>query len=724
MLCSWYVACFNAHCVIYVAVPDVPDQQIFHIKKREIAMRNIYFATLLFFIIIVPAAWAVETEQDIFTVKGPEVSQNLTFQEIEDGKLLVSVTDQDEKPVMGLTQKDFSILKGQRTAKVVSVEPLATSEDVGLNIVLVVDNSVSMRQRKAVKPLLDALEAFYQIVRPIDNISIVVYDDNKPIQINGKQLHAKILQTKNVDGLRAMVKKQMTKELTGGTYLYDAMAAGLDIVRKFPEKSNKFMVVFTDGEDINSGVKDDAVLKSAKGIPNFSAYSVDYMPTKSLDPFLQTFAKNNNGHIWKASSAEELVPIFKQFSSTLLHRYVVSYRFLNAPVGQIAFDPGEVTIEEVSTIDSAPLLNYLFFETAQSEISDRYVLLKGQSDTEAFSETALTSVMEKHSHLLNIIGHRMRKYTDATITLVGCNSNKGEEKERKDLSRSRAESVRAYLKYVWGIPADRMAMETRNLPDAPSTSRIVEGQAENQRVEIRSDHIALLDTVKSEYVEKVCDVKNLKFMPNVTAEAGIQDWKMTLKCGDSIIGAFKGIGEMAPVYDLPLEKNHLEKMAESGLITASLHVTDKEAKELILADAGRLPVKFIKRKEQLAQKQGYKVREKYALILFDYDSAAIKSRNKMIVDRIISRMKNVPKASVDIVGHTDNIGKEDYNIKLSEKRAEAVKEQFVQIPGAASNAEVMTMSGDGPHNPLYDNEVPEGRALNRTVTIALEYEKK
>jgi outer membrane protein OmpA-like peptidoglycan-associated protein/Mg-chelatase subunit ChlD len=687
-------------------------------------MRNLYFAILLFLLGMVPAAWAAEAEQEIFTVKGPEAGQRLTFQEIEKGKLLVSVTDQDEKPVMGLTQKDFSILKGHRTAKVISVEPLATSEDVGLNIVLVVDNSESMRQRQAVKPLLEALEAFYQIVRPIDNISIVVYDDYKPIQINGKKLHAEIIQTKNVDELRALVKKQMTKELTGGTYLYDAMAVGLDIVHKFPEKSNKFMVVFTDGEDINSGIKDEAVLEASKGIANFSAYTVDYMPTKNLDPFLQTFAKKNNGHIWKASSAEELVPIFKQFSSTLLHRYVVSYRFLNAPVGQITFDPGEITIEEVSTIDSAPLLNYCFFETTQSEISDRYTQLKGQSATEAFSESALTSVMEKHSHLLNIIGYRMRKYPDATITLVGCNSNKGPEKARKELSRGRAESVRAYLRYIWGISADRMAIETRNLPEAPSTSRIIEGQAENQRVEIRSEHLALLDTVKSEYVEKVSDVQNLKFMPQVTAEAGIQDWEMTLKCGDAIICALKGTGDMAPSYELPLEKIHMDKMAESGLVTASLKVTDKESKEVIMDDAGRLPVKFIKRKERLAQKQGYKVREKYALILFDYDSAAIKSRNKMIVDRIISRMKNVPKASVDIVGHTDNIGKENYNIKLSEKRAEAVKEQFAQIPDSSFNAEVMTMSGDGPHNPLYDNKVPEGRALNRTVTIALEYEKK
>ncbi len=667
--------------------------------------------------------WAADAEPELFSVKGPANTRNLSFQEVEDGKMLVSVTDQEEKPIMGLTVEDFSILKGTRKAKIVSVEPLETSKDVGLNIVLVVDNSVSMRDRKAVQPLLEALESVYKIIRPIDNLSIIVYDDDKPMEINGQKLHAKVLQSKNVDEVRAMVKKQMTKDLTGGTYLNDAMMVGLDRIRKFPEKSNKFMVVFTDGEDINSSVKDDDVIEAARNIPNFGAYSVDYMPTKNLDKFLASFAKGNNGHIWKANSAAELTPIFAQFSSTLLHRYVVSYRFLNAPVGSIAFEPQQLTIEEISTIDSAPLLNYLFFETGQSELSERYVQIKNQADTETFSEKMLSSVMEKHRQLLNIIGHRMRKYPDAVITLVGCNSNTGEEKGRKDLSRSRAESVRAYLRYVWGIPAERIAIEDRNLPEAPSTNRIPEGQAENQRVEIHSDHADMLDTVKSEYVEKVAEIEQITIVPTVTAEAGVQDWKITVRAGDDIIGAFKGEGEMAPNYVLPLEKRYLDKMAASGLITASLQVTDKETKQLVLDDAGQLPVKFIQRKERMAQKQGYKVREKYALILFDYDSDAIKARNKIIVDRIIARMKDVPQANIDIVGHTDNIGKEEYNINLSERRAQAVKAQFDEIKDLAF-AGNLTLTGDGPYNPLYDNTAPEGRALNRTVTIALEYEKQ
>ncbi len=684
-------------------------------------MRKHILMTMLLFTAFIHLAWADQPEA--FSVQGPANTQQLTYQEIEDGKMLISVTDKDEKPIMGLTLKDFSILRGLRTAKIVNVEPLATSKDVGLNIVLVVDNSLSMRDRKAVQPLLEALEAFYQIVRPIDNISIVVYDDRKTITINNQELHAKILTSRDVNALRALVTEQMTEGLTSGTYLNDAIMVGLDVLGKYPEKSNKFMVAFTDGEDINSGIKDHVVLEAAKNIPNLGAYTVDYMPTTTLDPFLQTFAKQNNGHIWKASSAAELAPIFKKFSSTLLHRYIVSYRFLNAPTGEIALEPGEITIEEISTIDSAPLLNYIYFETGQSEIPSRYIQLNSQSDTEAFTEKALTSVMEKYRNLLNIIGHRLRKYPDAAITIVGCNSNTGEEYGRKDLARRRAESVRAYLRYVWGIAPDRLNIEDRNLPEAPSSNRLPEGQAENQRVEIRSDNVAILDTVKSEYAEKISAAQAIKVVPKIAAEAGIQDWEITLTCGDEVIGAFKGVGDPEPAYVCPLDKSYFDKIVTTGSIKASLQVRDKESKELVLDEAARLPVKFIKRQEQLAQKQGYRVREKYALILFDYDSSAIKSRNKIIVDRIIARMKDVPQAAMDIVGHTDNIGKEDYNIKLSERRAGAVREQFSQEQAAPQNG-TMAVSGDGPNNPLYNNETPEGRALNRTVTIALEYQQQ
>jgi outer membrane protein OmpA-like peptidoglycan-associated protein/Mg-chelatase subunit ChlD len=682
-------------------------------------MKKRYLSIVVLCTLVFQTAWGATPEE--LSVKGPESARLLTFQHIEGDKLLVSVTDAAEKPIVGLTPKDFTISKGIKTAKIVNVEPLVTNKEVGLHIVMVVDNSQSMENRRAVKPLLEALDAFYETLRPIDTVCAVVFDDKNTIQVAGKDLHAKVLKTNNVDELRVFLETQMTKGMTGETFLYDAMMVGLDQARGWPDKSNKFMVVFSDGEDLNSTIKKKQLEANGKSIPNFAAYTVDFMPDKTPNMFLKSFALQYSGQSWKAGSSSELLPIFKKFSSTLLYRYVVSYRFLNPPTGAIAFAPAQVTIEEVTTIDSAPLLNYVFFDTGQSELSDRYVQYKAQADTQSFSEAALQGALEKYNHVLNIIGQRMHNHADAVISIVGCNSNTGQERGRSDLSMSRAESVRAYLRYVWGIDSERMTVETRNLPEAPSTSRIPEGQAENQRVEIHSKNPAILDTVNSEYVTNVCNVEALKLVPAINAEAGINEWQITLRSGDQEIGLFSGQGEMAPSYVLPLEKDQLDKMAAAGTIQASLKVTDKEGNALDTADAGVLPVRFVKRQERLAQKQGYKVREQYALILFDYDSAAIKARNQAIVGRIANRINVVPQAAVDIVGHTDSIGKESYNIQLSQRRAEAVKRQFLEVGQPVANN--VNVTGAGPNSPLYDNTMPEGRALNRTVTIALEYEK-
>ena len=131
-------------------------------------------------------------------------------------------------------------------------------------------------------------------------------------------------------------------------------------------------------------------------------------------------------------------------------------------------------------------------------------------------------------------------------------------------------------------------------------------------------------------------------------------------------------------------------------------------------------IKYIKRMEQKTQKLEYKVIEKYALILFDYDSAEIKAQNATILDRVVKRIKELPEAKVTIVGQTDIIGKEDYNVLLSERRAKAVYQNVIDsdIP----MPERIVFRGNGPYNPPYDNATAEGRSFNRTVTITIEYE--
>ena len=103
----------------------------------------------------------------------PEQSAQVSFQSLDDNRLLVSVTDPEGNPIRDLKPSDFLVGSGIRKAEILKAEPFETNEEVPLNIVLVVDNSFSMLDRQAVKPLLAALDTFFDTVRPIDNVQAV-----------------------------------------------------------------------------------------------------------------------------------------------------------------------------------------------------------------------------------------------------------------------------------------------------------------------------------------------------------------------------------------------------------------------------------------------------------------------------------------------------------------------------------------------------------------------
>ena len=500
------------------------------------------------------------------------------------------------------------------------------------------------------------------------------------------------------------------------------MLAGLDILRRLPEDSYKFMVVFTDGEDINSAYKAADVTKAGEGIGKLESYAIDYMPGNQIDAFLQSFSKDHGGRTWKATSAADLGPIFEAVSSKLLYRYVVDYQFLFPPTGSFTMGADALRIEEITTIDSSPLLNYVYFSEGQSEVPERYVRFASQSETTSFSEEALRGTKEKYINLLNIIGLRLRNHPQATIRLVGCNANVGEEKGNKALSRARAEGVKAYLQYIWGIDPARMAVEARNLPEVPTSGRTPEGHEENRRVEIYSEEAAILDVVKSTYADYNSNLEVLTVVPRIESEHGIDRWAVTVLGDGQPI--FEESGTAMPGEELALKDAALtpEALSKFKQLSARLVVEDMEGQILTL-DAGAVPIEFIQRETQRARNLGYRVQEKYALILFDFDSDHIKERNAEVVETIVARIRQFPQAKVAIVGHTDNIGKEDYNLKLSERRAKAVDKQVTADLGDSPQTTI-TQLGVGSFDPLYGNGLPENRALNRTVTVTLEYEQK
>ena len=82
-------------------------------------------------------------------------------------------------------------------------------------------------------------------------------------------------------------------------------------------------------------------------------------------------------------------------------------------------------------------------------------------------------------------------------------------------------------------------------------------------------------------------------------------------------------------------------------------------------------------------------------------------------------MKDYPELNVVIEGHTDNVGKAEYNKKLSQKRAETVKKYMVEKGGV--DAARIEAKGFGDERPVDTNDTADGRAKNRRVEAAVDY---
>jgi OOP family OmpA-OmpF porin len=101
-------------------------------------------------------------------------------------------------------------------------------------------------------------------------------------------------------------------------------------------------------------------------------------------------------------------------------------------------------------------------------------------------------------------------------------------------------------------------------------------------------------------------------------------------------------------------------------------------------------------------------------VFFDFDKAILKPEGKAKLDDLVSKLKGIALEVIIAIGHTDSIGSDAYNQKLSVRRAEAVKAHLVS-KGIEPNR--IYTEGKGKSQPIADNRTAEGRAKNRRVEI-------
>lgn len=106
-------------------------------------------------------------------------------------------------------------------------------------------------------------------------------------------------------------------------------------------------------------------------------------------------------------------------------------------------------------------------------------------------------------------------------------------------------------------------------------------------------------------------------------------------------------------------------------------------------------------------------------VLFDFDKATIKKNYSKDIEHMVGVMKEHSDLNLTIEGHTDNVGAAEYNKKLSQRRADAVKNYMVKKGGV--DAGRLKSVGYGQEKPVASNKTKAGRAKNRRVEAAVDY---
>jgi outer membrane protein OmpA-like peptidoglycan-associated protein len=428
---------------------------------------------------------------------------------------------------------------------------------------------------------------------------------------------------------------------------------------------------------------------------------------------LSSFAEENETQIITTDQIRRTDTLFQMKSFKLDGRITA----IGVDIKGIEIANPKLKVEEFVSNRLDPLLNYIFFDENSADLPAKYSTIR-QEDIAKFAVDSLyrENTIDIYYNLLNIIGKRMTENASANITIVGCNSNISNEKSNLDLSQKRAETVRDFLVNQWKISPKRIILEKRNLPSKASTPIDEPDKiAENRRVEIYSDNSGLLDPVFIEKIDRTTNLPIIRFKPEAYTDAGLAKWKVLSFQQSNIDNKFSANGDyyIPAKVDWELEKYQkvIPKLPEP--IIYELYLEDKKGNKKTIKNQTQ-PLEIITIQKKRTERIGDYEIERYSLILFDFDKANIEGSNKNIVDLISKRIK--PDSEIEISGYTDRTGDDEYNRKLSEKRAQATKTLLKRSDAIAI--------GVGKDKQLFNNDTPEGRIYSRTVEITVKTKVK
>lgn len=387
---------------------------------------------------------------------------------------------------------------------------------------------------------------------------------------------------------------------------------------------------------------------------------------------------------------------------------------VNAPIN----GPNQKRVREVF-----PLRNYVFFNNGSAEIPNRYQLLK-KEEVKDFREEQLEMVtpinqsgrserqMNVYYNVLNILGDRMIKNPSTTITLVGSS-----EQGPAD-GKIMAEAVKNYLVNIFDIKASRITTKGQSKPNIPSeqpggTLELDLLREGDRRVSIESSSPIILQEFKSGAKTQTPAEIKMQAPPEESyvdfnvkgAGAAFSVWSVQLvdKAGKSqTFGPYTQESVSMPSRTILGDKKQGDyKVTLTGQSKSGTLVTKETTAKITRWEPSRV-IEGIR----------------YSVLFEFNESETIKIYEKYLTEVVAPKIP--ANGTVIIHAHTDIIGDEAYNLKLSEARANDVKTILeLALSKSGRNDVKFEVSGFGENENQspFTNKYPEERFYNRTVII-------
>src|SRR5665648_32194 len=380
---------------------------------------------------------------------------------------------------------------------------------------------------------------------------------------------------------------------------------------------------------------------------------------------------------------------------------------------------------ERAVVEVFPLRNYVYFDLGSTEIPNRYVKLrKDQVKDFREDQVELTTPenlsgsskrqMIVYYNVLNILGDRMVKNPSTTITLVGSS-----EEGPKD-GRVMAESVKTYLVDVFGIDASRITTEGRKKPKIKEEQPggkidLVLLREGDRRVSIESNSPALLMEFQSgpDAPLKSVEITTIQEAPvesYVTfnadgADEAYSSWSLEIADEQGTVQNFGPYTEES--VSIPGES--ILGTSTEGDYKITMIGQTKSGKVIRKETSAHLVLWTPPATEEVSR---------FGIVYEFNNSKAINIYEKYLTEVVTPKIPE--NATVIIKGHTDIVGGEDYNLKLSLARANDTRGIIEKALTKAGRNDVkfeVEGFGEDEKSAPFENKFPEERSYNRSVII-------